>query len=284
MGLRVLITGGAGFLGQRLLRRSSYFTMSATLHVNPAVSLPGIHYHVCDLRNPEQVRFLLDRVRPEVLIHTACSDQGNDLEAIPITAALLGMESAQRDIRFIHLSTDHVFDGKKAPYLESDALCPLTEYGKAKAHAEDLLQTVNPKATIVRTSILYDLDSPDRTYQRILEAEEKGLPIRLFTDEYRSPIWVENVVDALLELATLEYSGIFHIGGPQTLSRWEMGLNLIDHFGVALSTPVQPETIEESGLVRPKNLALNSGKAQELLTTPLLSFEEACQQAKPTPP
>ncbi len=280
MSLRILITGGAGFLGQHLLRRSSYFTTSATLHVNPAVSIPGIQYHVCDLRNPEQVRILLDRVRPAVLIHTACSDQGNDLEAIPITAALLGMETSQRNIRFIHLSTDHVFDGAQAPYGESDALGPLTEYGKAKAHAEDLLQTINPNVTIVRTSILYDLDSPDRTYRRILEAEEKGEPIRLFTDEIRSPVWVKNLADALLELATLDFSGHLHLGGPEPLSRWDIGMNLLEHYGIRPTTKILGETVEESGMVRPKNLTLNSEKAQDLLTTPLLTFKNACQQAK----
>ena len=58
MTTRLLVTGGAGFLGNHLLRRSSHFTMSGTLHVSPAASIPGVSFHVCDLQEQEPVRLL----------------------------------------------------------------------------------------------------------------------------------------------------------------------------------------------------------------------------------
>ncbi len=247
--------------------------------MSPATSIPGISFHVCDLLQPEAVRLLLDRVRPDIIIHTACSDQGQNLDAISATACLLALQTAERDIRFIHVSSDHLFDGKNAPYSESHIPTPLTEYGKAKAQAENLISSLNPAATIVRTSILYDLDTPDRFFRRLLEAEEQASVFCLFTDEIRSSMWVENFAACLLELADRDYSGILHVGGPEPLSRWDLGMGLVEHFGLSSTAYIQKGTVQEAGLVRPKNLTLDSGRAQKFLSTRLLTFKEACEAA-----
>ncbi len=221
---------------------------------------------------------LLDRVQPEIMIHTACSDQGANLSAIVSAAGLLAIQSDERRIRFIHLSTDQVFDGMAAPYIETSTTCPINPYGKAKSQAEDLVRSLNPQALIVRTSLLYALRSPDRQTRHLIQATSTGNPFRLFMDEWRSSIWVENLADALLEIATKDLSGILHIGGPQALNRWDFGMQLLQHFNVTPTSNIQKGTIQESGLVRPPNLTnltFNSSKAQQLLQTPLLSLSEA---------
>ncbi len=117
---RLLVTGGAGFLGTHLLRRARYFTATGTRHSTTATAIPDVSFHVCDLQQAQEVRILLDRVRPGIIIHTACSDQGGNLSAIAPTAGLLAIQSAERRIRFIHLSTDQVFDGSEAPYNKDE--------------------------------------------------------------------------------------------------------------------------------------------------------------------
>jgi len=276
---RLLVTGGAGFLGTHLLQRACYLTATGTLHSTAATSIPDVSFHVCDLQQAQEVRILLDRVRPEIIIHTACSDQGGNIAAIAPAAGLLAMLSAERQIRFIHLSTDQVFDGKAAPYTEQDAPSPINPYGTAKAQAEDLVRSLNPQATIVRTSLLYDLHTPDRQTKQLIQTIQTGELYRLFIDEFRCPIWVKNLADALLELATKDYAGILHVGGPQALNRWELGMGLLEHFGKPPTPNIQKGTIEESGLVRPPNLTLDSSYAQQTLHTPLLSFPEARKKA-----
>ncbi len=275
MNPRLLITGGAGFLGTHLLQQAKTFTAAGTLHHTPTTPLPDVTFHVCDLEQPEDVKILLDRVQPEIIIHTACSDQGANLSAIVPAAGLLAIQSAERHIRFIHLSTDQVFDGTTAPYIETSATCPINPYGKAKSQAEDLVRSLNPQAMIVRTSLLYDLRTPDRQTNHLIQATSTGDPFCLFVDEWRSSIWVENLADALLEIATKDVSGILHIGGPQALNRWDLGMQLLQHYDVTPTSNIQKGTIKKSGLVRPPNLTLDSTYAQQLLQTPLLSLPEA---------
>ena len=272
---RLLVTGGAGFLGTHLLQRARYFTATGTLYRTAAASIPNVSFHVCDLQQAQEVRILLDRVRPDIIIHTACSDQGGNLSAIAPAAGLLATQSAERRIRFIHLSTDQVFDGKSAPYTETNAPCPIHPYGTAKAQAEDLVRSLNPQATIVRTSLLYDLHTPDRQTTRLINATSTDELLHLFLDEIRSAIWVENLAEALLELANRDLPGILHIGGPQALNRWELGMGLLEQFGKPPTPNIQKGTIEESGLVRPPNLTLDSSYAQQTLHTPILSLPEA---------
>ncbi len=276
---RLLVTGGAGFLGTHLLQRAKEFIPAGTLHHTAATAIPGITFHVCDLQQPEEIRMLLDRVRPEIIIHTACSDQGDNLSAIVPAAGLLAMQAAERHIRFIHLSTDQVFDGTAAPYTETNTPCPINPYGEAKTRAEALIRTLYPQATIVRTSLFYDLGKPDRQIQRLIQATQTDKPFQLFIDEWRSPLWVETLADAILELANKEVAGILHVGGPKSLNRWELGIKLLQHFGITPTFNIKKCTIKESGLIRPKNLTLNSSIAQEILQTPLLSFQEAQKKA-----
>lgn len=272
---RLLVTGGSGFLGNHLLRRSSQFITAGTLHQSPSTSLPDVTFHVCDLQNPEEVRILLDRVHPDILIHTACSDQGNGIDAIVPAAGLLAIQTAQRDIRFIHLSTDQVFDGSTAPYTEASPTNPLNPYAKAKVRAEELIGSLNPQATIVRTSLLYDLRTPDRQTTHLIEAVKTGERFHLFIDEFRCPVWVENLAEVLLEVGTKDVPGILHIAGPESLNRWDFGVGVLHHFGVTPTPNIQKGTVEESGLVRPKNLTMDSSRAKQLLQTPLLSLQEA---------
>lgn len=280
MKTRLLVTGGAGFLGNHLLRQANQFVAAGTLHATPSTSLPGVTFHVCDLQNPEEVRILMDRLQPDVIIHAACSEQGKGIEAILPAAGLLAMQSTERNIRFIHLSTDQVFDGTSAPYTEESPTNPINPYGHAKAQAEALIRSLNPKATIVRTSLLYDLRTPDRQTVRLIEATKTGERYRLFVDELRCPIWVENLAEVLLEVATKNVPGILHLGGPESLNRWDLGMGLLQHFEITQTSNIQKGTIEESGLVRPKNLTMISSRAKQLLRTPPLSLPEAREKVQ----
>ena len=165
-----------------------------------------------------------------------------------------------------------------APYHEEDRPYPLHPYGKAKTAAEQIVSTVCPESIIIRSSLMYGIDPYDHQTRWLVQGIEKEEPIRLFTDEIRSPIWVENLARAILELSTLCYTGILHLAGPEALNRWDFGMAILKLLKQRSKSNVQPSTIAESGMIRPKNLALRIEKARALLKTPLMSVSDVMHQ------
>ena len=277
----LLITGGSGYLGSQVLRMAQHLaTHGIYLHHTPVPS-PHATFHQCDLRDRKQVEQLLTDVRPSVIIHTACSNQNQDnLDSILPATRNLAEAAVKIDARLIHVSTDLVFDGQHGPYSEAATPSPLSEYGQAKAQAEEIVMTHNTKALVVRPSLIYGINPIDHQTRWLIKGIEENQPIRLFTDEYRSPIWVNTLGLALLELAESAVTGIVHLAGPQALNRWEFGQAILKMLKLDTPPNVVPSTIKESGLIRPQNLTLDITKAQQLLKTPLLSVAEVSSHLK----
>jgi len=275
----LLITGGSGYLGSQVLRMAQHWATHAIyLHHTPA---PSSHatFHQCDLRDRKKVEQLLMDVRPSVIIHTACSNQNqNNMDSILPAARNLAEAAVTIDARLIHVSTDLVFDGQHGPDSEAAKPSPLSEYGQAKAQAEEIVMTRNTQALVVRPSLIYGINPIDHQTRWLIKGIEENQPIRLFTDEYRSPIWVNTLSLALLELAESTVTGIVHLAGQQALNRWEFGQVILKMLKRNTPPNVVPSTIKESGLIRPQNLTLDITKAQQLLKTPFLSVAEVSHQ------
>jgi dTDP-4-dehydrorhamnose reductase len=124
---------------------------------------------------------------------------------------------AARGLRLIHLSTDVVFAGREGePYVEDDALDPVTEYGRSKAAAETEVARDHPEALIVRTSLLYGGAEPSKHELAALDPAQT-----FYTDEIRTPVQVGELADRLLELVATGLAGPLHLSGADALSRHE---------------------------------------------------------------
>ena len=120
----------------------------------------------------------------------------------------------------MHLSSDIVFDGTRGRYREDDPVAPVHAYGRSKAEAERLVAELHPEAAIVRTSLIYG--GPEPGPQERLAREGR----RFFVDEIRSPVQVEDLARALLELVALDYSGPLHLAGADDISRYDLAVLL----------------------------------------------------------
>lgn len=272
---RLLVTGGTGYLGSRLLSLARGWDLHATFCSSIPTPSLSVSYHRCDLRHPNNVDQLISNLQPAVIIHTAGSNHTpHNLESIIPAATHISFTSSHHNIRLIHLSSDVVFDGDHAPYDEEDSPTPITSYGQLKAQAEQLVATQHPESLIVRTSLIYGIDPIDHQTKWLVDGIDKGEPVRLFTDEWRCPIWVDTLGLALLELADKPNVGVLHVAGPQALTRWDFGQAMLTLLHQSPSPHLTPATIHASGLVRPQNLSLNVTRAQRLLQTPLLTIHE----------
>lgn len=276
---QMLVTGGSGYLGGWVVRLAQAgWDVTATYFTHP-VDDPGATWRWLDARDEAAVAALVDAVRPAVVMHTAALNpsQGADFETTNVAGTRHVSRAASIcGARLIHLSSDVIFDGEKGNYSEEDSPAPLTPYGQSKALAEEAVRASGAEAVIVRTSLIYGWrPRMGRQVRWIVEGVRSGQLMRLFTDELRSPVWVESLAAAVVELAEMEYTGILHVAGAQPLSRYEFGLRLLRFYGLNPS-PVIPalSPVKESGMCRPLNCTLDCSRARSLLRTPLPGVDE----------
>jgi dTDP-4-dehydrorhamnose reductase len=214
-------------------------------------------------------------LRPDAIIHQAVSNRTDEHVAAIVPAARHVADAAiDAHARLIHVSTDMVFDGENPPYTEESPTAPANPYGAAKAFAEGLVASMMPEALIVRPSLIYGFDPIDKQTGWLVDGAKRGETVRLFVDEFRCPIWVDTLSNALLELAGTKQAGLLNIGGPR-LNRWDYGMKMLACLGLTPGPNVIRSTIAESGMKRPADLTLDVSKAKRLLRTQLLAVEEA---------
>ena len=235
------VTGATGYLGSELRRQA-----------------PGATWERVDVRDDVAVRALLERLRPAVVVHTAYRQDGPEAWEITVDGAA-NVAGAAHGVgaRLIQLSTDVVFDGRKGtPYLETDSLCPVTEYGRAKAEAERRVLAAHPDALVVRTSLI--VGGPGFAPSKH-ELAARDPALTFYEDEIRCPVQVADLASALLELAELDVSGVLHVAGADAVSRAELA-------ELVVGRPV-PRAPAPSG--RPLDCSLDSSHARALLRTDL---------------
>jgi dTDP-4-dehydrorhamnose reductase len=243
---RLFITGLAGLLGGELATRASQagWDVTGSVFERPA-DIPSVRL---DIRDEDAVRRAVRDA--DVVVHTAYRQ---DEESVTADGAAVVARCAPG--RLIHLSTDVIFGGSLGRRLHEDDLPdPVTDYGRWKARAEELVLRARPDALVVRTSLLYRGDGSTRHEQLARDPS-----MAFYSDELRSPVQVGDLASALLELAVLDVSGPLHVAGADGLSRLD--------FARLIAGPSVRGGPRPPG--RPGDCRLDSSRAQSLLTTRL---------------
>jgi dTDP-4-dehydrorhamnose reductase len=258
---KLLVTGGMGTLGRALVRLAAEqgWTVRATWwRRTPDGPAEWVQ---ADVRDAESVGRAVDGV--DAVIHTAYLQGGEDEWATNVVGAgLVAAVAAPR--RLIHLSTDVVFDGTIGRYREEDVPAPVNAYGRSKAEAELRVADTHPGATIARTSLIYG--TPDGPQERLAREGR-----RFYVDELRSPVHVDDLAAALLELLALEVPGPLHVAGADDVTRYDFALLL----------GADPESIEpaQTSPERAPDVTLDSSQAARLLETRLRGVREVLADA-----
>lgn len=261
---RVLVTGGGGLLGGALLRSAPpEVELHCTVRRAPA---GGAAVHGVDLADAQAVARTWAQVRPQVVIHTAFDTAAGEGE---VRAAHANVARACREAgaALLHVSTDALLDGARAPYDERAEPAPVHEYGRLKALAEATVREACPGAARVRTSLLLRADPPDRTTAWVVDSLRRGEPVRLFTDELRCPIAAADLAVQLWELAALppgEHAGVWNLVGPEALSRYALGLLIAARFGLD-PRGIVPVASAASPAPRPRDLRMTTARADAAL-------------------
>lgn len=273
---RMLITGGAGYLGSEVVRQAlaAGWEVAAT-YFSCCPDRAGVRYLPLDVRAEREVERLLAELRPDVVIHTAFRQEGPDLWATTAGGAGAVARAARgAGARLIHLSSDVIFDGERdGSYTERDPPSPVSPYGAAKAAAERMVAEAHPAALIVRTSLIYGGAELSKHERFMLDVADGRVEAAFFTDELRCPVAVGDLAAALLELSPLDLAGPLHLAGADIVSRYEFARL------VAAAHGRRPDRLRgapsvSSPVPRPRNCALDCSMARRLLRTRLRGVRE----------
>jgi dTDP-4-dehydrorhamnose reductase len=279
----LLVIGGSGYLGHALLR-SAEPPVVATHLTSPTAPAPGAEWRRLDVRDAAAVERAFADVRPAAVIHTAYRREEPDAWATNVVgAANVAGAAARAGARLVHVSTDLVFDGTAVrPYTEDDEPLPATPYGRTKLEGEREVQAAHPDALVVRTSLMVGGDEPGRQEQLVLAAARGESDIAFFEDERRSPLLVDDLAAALVELAGRRESGLLHLAGPEAVSRYDLAFLIAAAHGLP-SERLRRGRLASSGMQRPANCVLDSSRARALLRTPIRGVSELVRAAAELP-
>jgi dTDP-4-dehydrorhamnose reductase len=179
-----------------------------------------------DLTQPESLARAIEAHAPRAVVNAAAYTAVDKAEAEPALAMTVNRDgagaladaAARLEVPFVHVSTDYVFDGRKAaPYVEEDAPSPLGSYGRSKLAGEAAVRAACPAGVILRTSWVYSPFGQNfaTTMLRLALTREK---VQVIDDQHGAPTAAFDLADAILDLIDRlarardrDLGGVYHL-------------------------------------------------------------------------
>lgn len=279
---KAIILGAQGQLGSditNLFNQHNIQTITPT-HTN------------LDITNLMEVKHLLSTQRPDVLINTAAYHQVDLCEENPKTAMAINSTSPAfmarmcnyLKIKFVHFSTDYVFDGEKeTPYNELDKPNPLNVYGKTKYHGENAILSENHAALILRVSALYG-KHPCRAknglnfVELMLKLAKEKPVLNVVNDEFVSPTATSNIANILPDLIKQELNGIVHLTSEGACSWHEFASTIFELTNTKVEVNKVDSSFFPAKTPRPKYAVLENTSLKNRGMASLPHWKDALQE------
>jgi dTDP-4-dehydrorhamnose reductase len=298
---KLFVLGIGGLTGHKIISKiKNDFKLYGSYNLrNP--NLDFVTSFKLDITNIKKVEEVLFECNPDYIINTCAINNVDYCESHPNEAkkingdfvSTLSKISEHINCKFVHLSTDSVFDGnKKIPYVETDTTNPNNIYGNTKLMGEKFALT-NSNNLVVRASVLYGM-LPENISQvnsssmkplnfglwliNKLKSNEK---VQIIQDEFSSPIIVEDFANSIIHLLKGNYSGIFHSAPNICINRYDFSKEIAKSLDLDLSLikPISNKTLGrnvKTGI----NKCLDSTKMQTLTKFKFLTLTESISLLK----
>jgi dTDP-4-dehydrorhamnose reductase len=293
MASRVLVTGASGLLGGRVAALlAARFPVVAARHV--AATPPGVEALEMNLLDRASIAAALEHARPDAVVHCAAQSNPDRCERDPEPAARLNEDAAGelsracrgRGVRLVALSTDLVFPGDRPFVSEQDATGPILVYGRTKLRGEEALLAESPEAAVMRLALVAGrgYGAKGTSTETIAWALRAGRPVRLYTDQIRTPVDSASVADAVARALERAASGRFHLGGPEPVSRYQLGLRVASVLGLPADgiVPVTGAELPQDA-PRPRDTSLDSTRARRELGWEPRGLDDAIRDGRAAP-
>jgi dTDP-4-dehydrorhamnose reductase len=261
----ILVTGASGFIGSRVVATlTSCGNVTGTFLTNRGVRVTSVEYVQCDLTQRDAVYRLLDHVRANVIVHIAGTKDLLECERMPSFARLSHvaattnlLNARSQDSHFVYISTDCVFDGARDRFQEHDQRGPVNVYGRVKSDCEDLVIAAASRSAICRVSLAYGWQFRGHTSNTVMDvvrAAVRGWPLRFPSVLFNTPVFVDDIAAAVARITSAGETGVFHIAGPERLSRYELACRTAAALGI--TEEIFPTQVHSE--IRPVNSCLDA--------------------------
>jgi dTDP-4-dehydrorhamnose reductase len=239
----------------------------------------------CFSRNKKQFQYLnildlkstsdfIKKIKPETIYFCSnlaggvnfCEDNKQLAFDFHVTATLNIVETAKEiDSQLVYFSTDYVYSGEKIEYSETDAPAPINYYGQLKKESERKIEEELEHFLIIRTTNVYDYDIETVTPNYLMNVLQKlkcGDIVEAPTNLFGTPTLASELALGVIDLAQKKCHGIFHLVGPDFVSRYDWALKIAKYFNCDESL-VRPVTSINNFPRRPLKVRLLTKKFEK---------------------
>ncbi len=278
---RILVTGSNGQLGKELKELEHFFPQFNFIFLSRE-DLPIHHF--------ELVRNFFKGTHPQYLIncaaYTAVDRAESEKElAFQVNAEAAGVLAAiciENNCRFIHVSTDYVFDGTATtPYKEDSPTNPQGIYGASKLEGEKQAFQLNPDSIIIRTSWVYS-EFGKNFVKTMLKLMTERDELNVVNDQFGSPTYAADLAKAILsiiancQIATANWvPGIYHYSNDGSINWYDFALAIKEISGSNCKVNPIPTSQYPTPAKRPAYSVLDKTKIQQTFGMELKDWKES---------
>lgn len=292
--MKVLVTGANGLIGQhigKLILKSKTFNLLPTGIGKSRVKDFENIYQKLDISNSVEVKNLLKFEKPDIVINCAAISHVDICEQFPdkcYKVNVLGVKNLIDNLnpqsKFIHLSSDFVFDGTSLNYEENDKPNPLSIYGKSKLQAEEYIQQNFKNHQIIRTILVFGFGenlSRNNILTWAYSSLNQNKNIKVVNDQIRKPTYIKDLAKAIFDLMVNYQNSIFHISGDEEISIYQLAKKVAEVYGFDknLIASISSKSLNELGKRPPIN-GFNLNKISSIINYKPQSITNALIDSK----
>lgn len=270
----ILVTGANGQLGKELRDLASLFSQYHFIFLSRE-DLPIHHFDL--------VRNYFKTLKPDYCINAAAYTAVDRAElekeiAFQVNGEAVGVLAAvckEYQAKFIHVSTDYVFNGKgDYPYTENFPTDPVNVYGASKLEGEKQAMQLNDESIIIRTSWVYSQYGKNfvKTILRLLNEKEE---ISVVNDQVGSPTYAADLAEVILKILDDWKPGIYHFSNDGVISWYDFAVAIKEISGSKCVVKPVPTSSYPTRAKRPSYSVLDKTKIQETFGIRLRQWKQS---------